>query len=194
MHIALPSLTEDQKAAWRCFDRVLAVMVSGDECSLNALELGLDSFPHGVDPALNRHWLTNAIDGRAQGAVEWMAERGVNVSYVDDEGFTPLMSALQLDDPEIRVAILRLLLTAGSRHDLLGINCWTAAHFAASCGYVDELKVLEEFGADLCASTEDLGSWSTPFDVARCQDHTAAADYLGSICRGMQNRKYQPNV
>jgi ankyrin repeat protein len=169
-------------------------MLSGNESALNRLELELSSFPHGVDPALDRHWLTNAIYAEAPGAVAWMAERGVDLSYVDDEGFTPLMSALQIADTQTRVAILRLLLAAGSRHDLIGTNCWTAAHFAASCGYVDELKLLEEFGADLCASTEDLGSWSTPLDVARRQGHAAAAEYLRKTCGGIENRKYRPNV
>jgi ankyrin repeat protein len=189
-----PPLTEEQIAAWRCFDRVQAVMISGNESALNDLALELDSFPHGVDPALDRHWLTNAIDGLAPAAVAWMVALGVDLSYVDDEGFTPLMSALQIDDPEIRLSILRLLLVAGSRHDLVGTNCWTAAHFAASCGFVDELKLLEEFGADLCASTEDLGSWSTPLIVARRQGHAAVAEYLEKACGGVENRRYQPNV
>jgi ankyrin repeat protein len=194
MHLTPPPLTDDQRAAWRCFDRAQAVMISANKSALNELALELNSFPHGLDPALDRHWLTNAIDGRAPAAVVWMIEQGVNLSYVDDEGFTPLMSALQIDDPEIRIAILRLLLAAGSRHDLIGTNCWTAAHFAASCGYVDELKLLKEFGADLCASTEDLGSWSTSLDVARRQCHAAAVEYLENVCGGLENRRYQSNV
>ena len=169
-------------------------MLSGNERELDELAMELDSFPHGVDPALDRHWLTNAIYAGARGAVAWMAERGVDLSYVDDEGFTPLMSALQIADTEIRLAILRLLLAAGSRHDLIGTNCWTAAHFAASCGYLDELKLLAEYGADLCASTEDLGSWSTPLYAARLQSHAAAVEYLRKTCGEVENRKYQPNA
>lgn len=194
MHLEPRPLTSEEEAAWRCRERVCAAMRGGDSAALSEVEREFKSFPQGTDPALERRWLTNAIDDGALQAVAWMIERKVELSYVDDEGYTPLTSALQVPEAEKRHALLRLLLSAGSRHDLVGVNVWTAAHFAASEGDLEALRILTEFGADLCACTEDLGSWSTPADVARFHNHSAALQYLDSVCMGTVNRVYRSNV
>lgn len=177
-------LSPEQWEAWRIFDRVRDVMIRGDAGALTAIEAEVNSFPHGVDPALQRHWLTNAIDAGAKGAVAWMIERRVDVSYVDDEGYTALISTLYVTDPDARYSILKLLLEAGSRHDLLGQSNWTAAHYAAFNGDVDALKILKRYGADLCIATEDLGSWSTPAIVAERAKKSEVLSYLRNVCGG----------
>jgi hypothetical protein len=184
----VPALTPEQQAAWRVLDRVWDVMINGDGAALAKLEQEIESFPHGTDPALDRHWLTNAVDAGTISAVRWMVGRGVELSYVDDEGYTPLISALHVEEPNKRHEIMRLLLAAGSQHDLIGLNRWTAAHFAASIGDVDALQLLREFGADLCVCTEDLGSWSTPEWVATFHKHAAALAYLQGVCGGAEHR------
>ncbi|MGE3430404.1 MAG: ankyrin repeat domain-containing protein [Ramlibacter sp.] len=182
------------QAAWRCVERVSGVMRAGQPCALAALESELESFPHGVDPALERRWLTNAIDYEALGAIEWMIERQVDLSYIDEEGFTPITSALQIENEVTRHAVLRLLLHAGARHDLIAADGGTAAHFAANRGDVEALRILAEFGADLCAATEDLGSWKTPADVARYHKHAQALEYLEKLCSGVDRRRDRSNI
>jgi ankyrin repeat protein len=173
-----PPLTPQQQLAWQEFDHVARILERGDAGELEELERAVDSFPDGVDPALGRRWITNAVDQGATRAVAWMIQRHVELSSVDDEGSTPLISAIELRDPATRLAMMRLLLAAGARHDAIGLNRWTAAHCAASEGDVEALKLLAAFGADLGMATEDLGSWRTPADAARRHNHVAAIAYL----------------
>lgn len=187
-------LSPEMEAAWHCLDRVSGILRAGQPSALAALESELESFPHGVDPALERRWLTNGIHCEALDAVAWMIQRKVDLSYVDDEGFTPIASALQIEDEAVRHTMLRMLLQAGASHDSMGGNMWTAAHSAALNGDVEALRILAEFGADLCAATEDLGSWRTPEDVARHHHHAQALEYLEKLCAGVDRRKYRSNI
>ncbi len=169
------------------YDEIMEILVHGDASNFLTLQAAEPSFPHGRDSFLDRHWITNAIHFEAETAIRWMVAQGVNLSYCDNEGLTSLSEVLDCKDAELRYAMLHLLLKAGARHDVVGYNVFTAAHFAAVRNDVKALRILKEYGADLCAATLDF-SWRTPEDVARFHKCDDALAYLESICHGCANK------
>lgn len=98
-----------------------------DAVDLPALErLYADAppFPNGVDGWLGRHWLTNAISSARPEVVAWVLSKGVEPNFTDDEGYSPLKSALEIEENsvavttskvDITIAVIDLLLGAGAR-------------------------------------------------------------------------------
>jgi hypothetical protein len=175
------TLTPEQWKASALVDEVWEKMSNGNYQDLIELKQALPSFPHGVDPFYERQWLTNAIDAQALAAVEWMIGENVNLSYRDDEGYTPLMSAIELSTSGPKYQILESLLNAGAAPDQVGLY-GTAAHLAAMRGDLNALKILLKFGANICLPFEDLGRWSTPLDEANRQNKTEVAAFLQYVC------------
>lgn len=146
-------------------DRIMHLLIAGSAEELEREAAANPRFPHGVDERLGRCWIINAIDYGSLHAIVWMITKGVDLSFVDEEGTTVLLSALDRGQPD-RHEVLGLLLRSGARTDLHGINDWTAAHMAASRDDAEALRILKRHGADLGAIRNDFGI-TTPLDDAR---------------------------
>ena len=144
------------------FDTIFQAMCDGDIATLEAAT-GQGGFPHGVDGWLGRYWLTNAIDSACLAAVEWVLSKGVEVNYNDDEGFSPLKSALQVEvdchlrypemtDPADRAALtismIDALCAAGANVNFKMTIDNTALHTAATWSSVAVVRHLLKLGAD----------------------------------------------
>lgn len=136
-------------------------------------------FHTGKIPILGRRWITNAIDVGSQTAVQWLLGQGVDLNFRDDEGYTPLHSAIdrQLGDKH---QVLALLLAAGAPVNRKGLNDWTPAHMAAARDDVEALRLLVQYGADLTMRT-DIDDYATPLEEARSLGKLSAARYLESV-------------
>ena len=159
----------------------MGILSKGNPGEFSKLKERVPSFPYGVDPFHETPWLTNAIDWRAIDAINWMIDQKVQTNYCDGEGYTPLMSAIELTDSESKYRILEILLRAGAEPDQIG-HYGTAAHLASMRGDLEALKILQKFGANLCLPHEDLGRWSTPLDEAVRQNRADVATFLRSVC------------
>ena len=133
-------------------------------------------FPYGVDEQLGRYWIVNAIDCGSVQSIAWMISKGVDLSFVDDEGYTALLCAIDRARPD-RHEVLDLLLRSGAPTGLHGINDWTAAHMAASRDDAEALRILKRHGADLRATRDDF-SITTPLEDARVLGCWNAAAFL----------------
>src|SRR5688572_521907 len=112
-------------------DRMLALLEAGASQLLEAATQEVEGFPHGVDSLLGRRWIINALDSGAKETVLWMLSKGVELNFADEEGRTPLHSALERERPD-RYEILEDLLRAGAPINIRGVNGWTPAHMAAA--------------------------------------------------------------
>jgi ankyrin repeat protein len=168
-----------QVDACRDFEYAWEALRSGDVVQLEELAELEESFPHGIDGFVGRRWITNAIDSESLESVRWMLSKGVDLKFRDDEGYTPLHSAIECGT-EARHAILRALLEAGAAVNRKGINDWTPAHLAAARNDVESLKLLVAFGADLSIRTE-IDDYATPLEEAKTLRSAEAYAYLASV-------------
>ena len=159
----------------------MAVVRDGKLHELEGLSLSTPPFPNGVDPFLERHWISNAINSHALTSIRWMLSKAVDLSFMDDEGHTVLFDALDCKDRTLRYEMLEELLKAGSSPNRLGHANETAAQRAAWSGDLEALKILQKYGANLSQETEDLGGYSTPLSNAKKQGHTHIIDYLVTL-------------
>lgn len=155
------------------------VLRSGDRARLEELAALLDAFPEGVDSFIGRRWILNAIDLAPQSTIEWMLEKGVDLAFRDEEGYTPLLAAIDSKRVD-RYELLELLLRAGAPVDLKGINDWTPAHLAAARDDVEALRILVAHGADLSVRT-DIDDFATPLEEARIVGSRNAAAFLEDV-------------
>ena len=129
-----------------------------------------------MDDYLGRAWIINAIDCGSLSAIAWMVFQGVALSFVDDEGYSPLLAAVERTQPD-RDDVLDLLLRHGAASELHGINFWTAAHMAASRDDVQALRVLKKHRVNLHQTRIDHTS-STPLEDARTLGCWSAVAFL----------------
>jgi ankyrin repeat protein len=146
------------------YDRAMSALQLGSAASLEQLEQ-FEGFPHGVDPYIGRRWIINAIDIGSLASIRWILERGVDLNFRDEEGYTPIHSVIDRARDD-KIEVLTLLLEAGAPVDLKGINDWTPAHLAAARDDVESLRVLVKHGADLTIRTE-IDDYATPLEEAR---------------------------
>lgn len=158
---------------------ILEVLKSGDVDAWENLAQKLQDFPEGVDDLVHRRWIINAIDRGSLACVSWMIKRGVDLSFRDEEGYTPLHAAIESSN-EDKYELLRLLLSAGAPVNLKGINDWTPAHMAAARDDVKALRLLVQFGADLSIRTE-IDEYATPLEEAQSLGKSNAAAYLETV-------------
>ena len=168
-----------QNEGYRDFEYAWETLCKGDIVRLEELAELEESFPNGTDNFLGRRWVRNAIDSESVVSVRWMLSKRVDLLFQDDEGYTPLHSAIECG-PQFRHAILRALLEAGAAVNLKGINDWTPAHHAAFRNDVEALKLLVAFGADLGIRTE-IDDYATPLEEARTFGCAEASAYLASV-------------
>ena len=162
------------------FELVLGIMKSGDVTKLEELAALDESFPDGVDSFLGRRWIITAIDVVAPlRTIDWMLSRGVDLTFRDGEGYTPLLAAIESRRPN-RIELLGRLLAAGAPVNKKGINDWTPAHMAAARDDVEVLKVLVAAGADLTIRT-DIDQCATPLEEAKSLRNAKAVAYLMTV-------------
>lgn len=162
------------------FRRVLALLRNGTVADWEALSHELPGFPHGVDDLVRRRWIINVIgEGGSKASVEWMLSQNVELNFRDEEGYTPVLTAIERNSPD-KYELLEMLLAAGASPNLKGVNDWTPAHMAAARDDVDALRILVRHGADLSVRT-DIDDRTTPLEEAVNLRSTKAAEYLESV-------------
>jgi len=159
--------------------RVFEVLKSGSVDDLEAEVLRDPEFPGGADSYVGRRWIINAIDCGSTLCINWMLQKGVDLDFRDEEGYTPLHSAIERSADD-RHEVLKLLLQAGAPINLKGINDWTPAHMAAAKDDIDALRILVQHGADLSIRTE-IDDYATPLEEARNLRKMNAVRYLESV-------------
>ncbi len=153
------------REAMRQYERAMSALQSGSPDALEHLQQEFDGFPDGVDAYIGRRWIINAIDSGSLASIRWILNRGVDLNFRDEEGYTPIHSAIEREAGD-KVEVLTLLLRAGAPVNLKGINDWTPAHMAAARDDVASLRVLVQHGADLSIRTE-IDDYATPLEEAR---------------------------
>ena len=76
------------------YDYLIALLKSGDIAKLEEAADVVDHFPDGCDDFSGSHWVINAIDQGCLASIEWMLNKGVDLSFRGDDGYTPLLSAI----------------------------------------------------------------------------------------------------
>jgi Ankyrin repeats (many copies)/Ankyrin repeat len=161
------------EAAWTAF-------VAGNIAKLEELT-HLSPFPCATDGWVGRHWLTTAIHSGNPEAVAWVLSKRPDVSYVDDEGFTALCSALQTEvdwkhtsNPlarnadeaaDLTIRLIDLLLDVGVDVNQKMTLDVTALHLAASWSSVEVVCRLLAAGSDPLAQDSDY-EFDYPLDYA----------------------------
>jgi len=117
--------------------------------------------------------LTYAVEQNDLIAAENLLKQGCDVNRKDAAGFTPLLLAAGLGNPQM----VELLLTAGADVFITDSRMGTTAlHKAAQSGVVDVAKLLVQRGAFIDAQAPTLGN--TPLLDATWHKHPAMVKYL----------------
>jgi len=135
-------------------DLLELALATHDMEDLNVLSDGFSS--------INNHKCTllmYAIRKRKISVIEWLVERGVDLSIQDTRGRTPLSIAITTGD----IHVVNPLLNAGADAKFVSESGHTFAHYTAAVGSDDLLDVAIKYGVDLNATT-DMGM--TAFHVA----------------------------
>ncbi|MDU8946211.1 ankyrin repeat domain-containing protein [Rhodophyticola sp. MJ-SS7] len=141
-------------AALAEFERGYDAIKGGDASALSALAAEIEGFPARKDRFLCRTWLNTAVSEGAPETVRWMLARGVEVNYFDEEGLSPLQTAVSREDDAAR-EVAEILIAAGAEVNAKGTLDVTALHTAAALGSEDVVRLLLEHGADAGALTSD---------------------------------------
>jgi hypothetical protein len=171
-------------ALYEAYCQGMSIVKSGSISDFVELQKKDASFPHQIT-WLNRHWLTHAIDAHALVCIEWMIQQNVAVNYVDDDGYSPLKTAVE-SAPVNDIRVVHLLLKSGANPNA-GTNPYNCAiHWAANLDRSDILALMKSYGANLDLALEDLGSYYTPLDFIRdSSSKSQAYEFLRS--RGYQS-------
>ena len=138
----------------------------------------VEGFPDGVDGFVGRNWITNAIDSGSLESVKWILSKGVDLSFRDPEGYTPLLSAMDRGLPG-KYEIIQLLINHGAPINRKGINDWTPLHLAAVREDLEALQILLKNGADASIRTE-IDGYATPLEEARSLGKLKSVAFLES--------------
>ena len=159
--------------------RTLASLSSGVATEWNALAEEVANFPYGVDDLTHNPWIVHAVGTGSQQSIQWMLDKGVDLDFCGDDGYTLVHCALERQHSD-QYDVLELLLAAGAPINRKGINDWTPAHMAAARDDVEALEILVRHGADLAIRT-DIDDYATPLEEARILGKLNAARYLESV-------------
>ena len=163
----------------RQYLRAIAVLRSAGGDELEALAREIEGFPDGPDPYMGHRWILHAIATGSAESIRWMVARGVELDFLESDGYTPVHSVLERARDD-RLELLDLLLRAGAPVNRKGVNDWTPAHKAAASDDVAALRVLVEHGADLSIRTV-IDECATPLEEARNLGKLAAVAYLEGL-------------
>ena len=144
------------------FDVAFQALREGDISLLESLSSQSD-FPHGVEGFLEQHWLSHAISSCNLASMKWVLSKEVDVNLKDNEVFSAIKTALQMEndysrlrpeDPDpatgtaYTIAVLDMLHDAGA--DINERLAWgqTALHAAAVWSSPTVIQHLLDLGAD----------------------------------------------
>ena len=160
------------------YDYIMDILTSGDLEKLEEASSIIDEFPNGKDNFVYRYWIINAIDCGSFESVRWILEQGVDLDFRDDEGCTPILSAIDRELPH-KYEILKLLIEQGAPLNKKGWNDWTPLHQAVVREDIGALKILLDAGADLSIKT-DIDDYATPYEEAKILKRKKSIDFLKS--------------
>lgn len=161
------------------YSYLIDLLAKGDTTLLDEAADIIDNFPKGTDDFIQRHWLTNAIDCGSLESVKWILSKNVDLSFRDDEGYTPILSAIDRVLPD-KYEIIQLLIENGAPVNKKGFNDWTPLHMAAVREDIEALKILVSNGADLTIRTE-IDEYATPLEEAKILKKQKSVEYLKSF-------------
>lgn len=168
-----------QSAAYRDYENAIEILASDDVADFEQLQRRIDGFPHGVDAFIGRRWIINAIDCGSLAAVGWILGQRVELAFRDEEGRTPLLSAIDRSKPG-KYEVLQALLEAGAPVNARGVNDFTPGHLAAVRNDVEALRILAQYGADFSIRTTIDNNW-TPLEEAEFFGNEQAIAYLQTV-------------
>lgn len=114
-----------------------------------------------------------ACDRKHKDVVEYLLEQGANINAELDDGCTPLISSVAVDDMDTAI----LLLENGANIKAHA-NRWTVLHYAVHNKNLDMVKLLVEAGAELEARTH---YYDTPLLSAATDNSVEIVEYLLSV-------------
>ena len=94
-----------------------------------------------------------------------MLSQKVVVDTLEDDGYTPLLSAIESDQQD-KYEIIKLLIEHSAPINQKGINDWTPLHMAAARNDLQAIEILIECGADLTVKTA-IDNYATPLEEVR---------------------------
>ncbi|MEP1537516.1 MAG: ankyrin repeat domain-containing protein [Paracoccaceae bacterium] len=136
------------------YEGLIEAMKESDLPFLERYKASVPSFPHCTDGFIDRRWLINAIDCGSLDSVRWVLDQGVEVEYYDDEGYSPLTSAIDREAPD-NADVVALLLDRGANVNAKGTLDVTPLHIAAARGNGATVQILLDHGADPFAFDSD---------------------------------------
>jgi ankyrin repeat protein len=172
---------------WDDYEYITDKLRHGTKADWEELAQLLDGFPNGNDDWLNRAWITNAIDLCSIAAIEWMISKNVNLRFRDDEGYTPLHSAIErrFDD---RVAVIELLVRFGANIDEIGLATTTPLLFALEMKEDDCAIALLRLGANPNIATV-IDDYESAVEYAARTKHVLSKEIEESARRHDLTRK-----
>jgi ankyrin repeat protein len=161
------------------YNYYMDILANGSIEQLEELSELDDDFPGGKDSLVFTHWIINAIHCGSKLSIKWMLNKGVNLNFLGDDGYTVLHSAIERL-AEDKYEIFELLLKNGAPINIHGINDWTPAHMAAAREDIRALGLLVKYDADLSIRTR-IDNFATPLEEAKLLKCVEAVKYLESI-------------
>jgi len=157
-------------AADHTYDLIFKTLLNGTEEVWERLAQQFPNFYNELDSdetyednsgeihRIGRDWITNAIDCGSLESVRWMISKGVNLRFVDCEGYSPLHSCIDRALPD-KYEMMQLLIdngadiNIGTERETMGINSWSPLHMAAARNDLHAIKILLDNGADRTLKT-----------------------------------------
>jgi len=146
------------------YSEVLRALRQSNVDELETLCKMIENFPHGKDTFIERHWITNAIDCGSIETVMWILSKNVELRFRNDEGYTPLHSAMERGLPN-KYEVFQALIDAGADVNAHGPNDYTPLHSAIMQNDLRALRILLHSGADRKISTR-IDYYETPIEMA----------------------------
>ena len=163
----------------RKYDQIFEMLERGSIEELEKIAQTTESFPCGKDDFIERFWITNAIDCGSLEAIRWMLSKKVPLDFRDDEGYTPILSAIDREKTD-KYEVLELLINNGAPINKQGINDWTPLHMAAARNDIKALDILVKHGANLTIKTR-IDNYATPLEEARSLGRKEAVRFLENL-------------
>jgi ankyrin repeat protein len=130
------------------------------------------------------YWINEAIACCSFDAVEWIISKGINLNFMDAEGYTPLFCCIEREFPD-KYDMLQLLIDNGADvnfgahwdNNTLSFNGWAPLNLAAARGNLKAVKILLDNGADPTLRTT-LDCCYTAEEEADFFGHKEVAEFL----------------
>ena len=174
-------MTTDEK-----YKLIFNSLLNGTVEDWERLSQQFSDFPCGYDdPVVPRDWVTEAIFCGSLESVRWMISKGINLRFIDAEGYTPLLSCIDREFSD-KYEMLQLLIDNGADVNICGwnedksrmtFNSWSPLHIAAARNDLQAIKILLDNGADTTLRTI-IDDYSTAEQEAAILGKPEAAELI----------------